>query len=141
MTRIASRSSSTEATFLDTACVCTCEIPVPPSWTFQLFHQRFEVVAGTVRHVIGVLEVSDAERAPQAVPSQLVTCSLRVPSSGSVSGHFGSRRSVSSDSSDLIPLQFSEDDQPIAVWIDSATWKLRIPNCTAIFTNIGDPLE
>lgn len=110
----------------------------------QLFHQRFEDVAGTVRHVIGVLDVSDVpdvQRVPLAVRSRCAASCLHALDSASASGRDGSIGSGSSNGSDLVPLQFSQDDQLVALWRDSATSNLRILSCTAIFTNISGPLE
>lgn len=92
----------------------------------QLFHQRFEDVAGAACHVIGVLEVSDAQRPSHPSPQI---------------GAYPSGASDSSDGSDLVPLQVPQDDQLVAVWIDSTASNLRILKCTADFTNISGPLE
>lgn len=105
----------------------------------QLFHHCFADVAGSMRHIIGVIEAPNSHRAPPPAVLSTVPCVLNETSGD---GHISRCASYASDSStDYVPLQFSQGDELIGLWIDCGTPNLRILSCTTTFTNISGPLE
>lgn len=110
----------------------------------QLFHVRFENVAGRVGHLIGIVEESGGT--PRAMP--LISASLwqtrRHSRTSATSGtdlehDSGSDRSglisTSSSDSNFLAIQAVDREDVVALWVDTGSSNLRIRSCTASFTS------